>query len=498
MNHPWVAPRVIPSCTLAALLALAATAGTALAIPFPPHELRSEKHSMRDPVAYARSRVAVGLRGVIDSGRPPAITVVQGGDAACRKRFGDLRLAEVRDRFDGGKDTILLRDEATGRWFDCRNYGSDMALHKALIYHFAGVPRDRLEVVPDPTLDRYNQLFVDTVRLAPDLQLAIIGARRSLARNFTLRKHAALQAAFLERALAEPGFADTLKASLERSFRAKPAGANWSTVQGRTDELLRIVATEPPSVFFASSRRYFQLRAFQDDLQALLAGPAAAALPALVDTHGRLKGGAKGKAGRKIDGGFGMQRFVVTGVDGVRKSLYAFKHPYGNQAETLAQHLAAQQPTDLLFIGSAGGLAADLQPGDIVIPTSFQTLSAEMTFAAVAGTNRARTPEILALPGFKASPTGHCSVFSPLVETVAVADAMRARGIGSVDCEAAHLFAAPASATKVGVMLTITDLPGRGATLEDVDREARPLRDAEMRLLDGVIAFFGISDVEIE
>jgi hypothetical protein len=453
---------------------------------------------MGDPVAYARSKVPVALRKAIDSGHPPAITVVQGGEEACRSRFGHLRLEEVHDRFDGGKVTTFLRDEETGRWFDCRNHGSDMALHKGLIYHFAGIPRDRLRVVLDPALDRFNRLFFDTVLRAPDLQQVIIGNRRSLARNFTLRKQAALQAAFLKQALATPGVEDTLKASVKKSILEKrQAAADWSMVESRMEQLLRVVATEPPSVFFSSSSRYFQLRAFQEDLQALLAEPAAAASE-LVDPDGRLKGSRKGEAGRQIPQTFGLMRFVVTGADGGRKSLYAFKHPYGNLAWTLARHLASKQPTDLLFIGSAGGLAADLQPGDIVIPASFQKLSADMKLSSLVGANQARTPDILGLPGFTDSPSGHCSVFSPLVETVALVDEMRTRGIGSVDCEAAHLFDGSASGTRIGLMLMITDLPGRGATLEDVDRETRPLRDAEMRLLDGVIAFFGIKDVELE
>lgn len=38
----------------------------------------------------------------------------------------------------------------------------------------------------------------------------------------------------------------------------------------------------------------------------------------------------------------------------------------------------------------------------------------------------------------------------------------------------------------------------QGATLEDVDAAAPYLRDAQMRLLDGVIAFLRITDVELE
>jgi len=479
--------------TGAIALVMWATADTAAehpapkAVAFPPEDLRGQPHSMQDPVAYARSRVPIGLRAVIDRGGAPAITVVQGGEEVMRSSYGHLRLEEISDRFDDGKDTTFFRDRDTGRWFDFRNYGFDLALHRGLIYHFAGIPRDRLDLVLDPERDRFNQAFFDSVARAPDLKQVVIGSRRSLARDLTLRKEAALQAAVLKRALATPDVRATLDAT-----------AGWPALERRMAELLRVVATEPPSVFFRSSARYFELRAFRDELERLLDGPAAAALPDLVQPDGRLKGSRTGAAGREIPGGFGMFRFPVTGDDGERRSLYAFKHPYGNLARTMMRHLAVRRPTDVLFIGSAGGLSADVRPGDLVVPAGFQTVAPDLTFATRAGTNRARRPEILALPGFKESPTDHCSVFSPLVETTVLVDAMRARGIDSVDCEAAHLFDGPPSDTAIGVILLITDLPGQGVTLEDVDAAAPHLRDAQMRLLDGVIAFLRITDVELE
>lgn len=491
----WLGIQAGASCVIA--LMLWATAGIVAELPapkavaFPPEDLRGQPHSMQDPVAYARSRIPIGLRAVIDRGGAPAITVVQGGEEVMRTSYRHLRLEEVSDRFDDGKDTSFFRDRDTGRWFDFRNYGYDLALHRGLIYHFAGIPRDRLDLVLDPERDHFNQAFFDSVARAPDLKQVVIGSRRSLARDLTLRKEAALQAAALEDALATPGTRASLDASVQR--------AQSPALERRVAELLRVVEADPPSVFFRSSERYFQLRAFRADLKTLLTGPAAASAPELVRLDDRLKGARTGgEAGREIPGGFGMFRFTVTGDDGERRSLYALRHPYGNLARTMVQHLAVRRPTDVLFIGSAGGLSADVQPGDVVVPAGFQTVAPDLTFSSRAGTNRARRPEILALPGFKESAADHCSVFSPLVETAALVDAMRARGIDSVDCEAAHLFDGPPSDTAIGVLLLITDLPGQGATLEDVDADAPHLRDAQMRLLDGVIAFLRITDVELE
>lgn len=475
------------------------------------------KHSMADPFKYASSKISESIKKLIAAGRVKKLVVFQGGKEKCLRFFKENRsgaaLSEFADTFADGAKTSFYKISGSDIYIDYKNYGRDMAVHKALLYHFAGLEAAKLEIIAVEDGGASNPLFYESVKAAGRCEFAVIGYVRSFVRDFTLRKTAFEKAKFLKDHFAPGVNRLKTRAAVKRLLLRGKAGVN----RPAADELrgffgaLDMIADSDPSMFFRDSRYYFALA----KLEAALVKTSREGLDAIITDKGfkyyPVNGKYNFKAGEYVhSAGFDIRRFDAFVKGGAKKRILIARHPYGEQARFLARELYSAGARRVLFLGSCGGFDEELRTGDIIISRSFYRLDESGRFHGPYGANDAWRFFKSAVD--KAGPAGgeppsynnrvefkdhHVSVPSPLIETKRTVNDFIAGKISSVDCESFYLFENKPLERAAGAVFIVTDLPLKQHTLESFDSNSPAMLEAQMRALDLVIQYFGIEDIAV-
>jgi len=475
------------------------------------------KHSMANPFKYASSKIPESIKKLIASGRVSKLIVFQGGKENCLRYFKEKRigaaLSEFADTFADGAKTSFYKISGSDIYIDYKNYGRDMAVHKALLYHFAGFSAPKIEIVAEEDDGATNPLFYESVKAAGRCDFAVIGYVRSFVRDFTLRKMTFEKAKFLRDHFAKGVNRLKTGTAIKRLLLRVGGGAN----RPAADELrgffrtVELIADSDPSVFFRDSRYYFALT----ELEAALLKTSREGLDALITEKGfkyyPVKGKYNFKAGEYVhSAGFDIRRFDALVSGGAKKRILIARHPYGEQARCLAEELYSAGARRVLFLGSCGGFDEGLQTGDILISRKFYRFDESGRFHGPYGANDAwrlfkSLSEEEKTAGREPSPYKnrveikdyHVSVPSPLVETKRTVNDFIAGNISSVDCESFYLFENKHASRSAGAVFIVTDLPLKDHTLESFDSNSPAMLEAQMRALDLVIQYFGIEDIAV-
>lgn len=486
-------------------------------IDFPKISLAEKSHSMANPGKYSRNKLPLKLREAIAGNSVSRVIVFQGGQKAAKSYFKtDYDLIEVSDSYDDGKTTSYFSSPENKLIIDFRNYGHDAALHKALIYHFAGIPINQMQVFIDTQADNFNRAFYETARKAGRVENLIIGYRRSLVRDFSLRKMAALKARNLKNIFSDEKNARIIFKCLTECYVKKIGSTNLF----RFVQLLRnfsvFLKDTKPEDLFRSHREYYRLAEAESEIVKIIPPKLPEELETIISSAGfrimnpdaiRSK-----RIGIFLETPFDMTRFKIIKTDGTETEIFALKHPFGNTAASLVRHFIAAGFPRILFIGSAGGLSKGLSRGDLVIPSKFALIDRDMKFIPGEAANRLSDAsfddESLRIKRVLL----HCSIPSPLLETRDLQNQLEERGAATIDCEGSHLFRRrnfkgasvkriPSGMDRIGLpgaVFIITDLPGTEATLEEFESGDPDLLAAQMRMLDVVIQYFQIEDILLE
>ncbi len=483
-----------------------------------PDAISHLKHSMADPFKYASSKLPQNIKSLIAGRKINSIIVFQGGLDACaqyfKSRFPAVVLEEFADHYADGSKTYLFKSSGGGFYIDYRNYGRDMAVHKAMLYHYAGLPHDKITVITGGSEE--NSVFASAVAAAGPADFAIIGYVRSFVRDFTLRKLAFERAKFLKEFLKDSAARDKLMRSLKAAFILKYGIAGLKDEKYKAvKDFFRLASVSDPSLFFKKSPYYFALDDAQDSLLKICAAsgggfeswPASGFKEILVEKgfkYNPVGDGYSFKAGEYLKSAFDIRRFDFIVKSGSRARILITKHPYGEQAGILAGELLASGVSRVLFLGSCGGLDENMAAGDIVVPEAFYRFDENARFYGPAFSNhiyryfndkiRSETGEVensLKLRNY------HVSLPSPLIETAQALEKFKSKKITSVDCESYYLFEKKNSGRLVSAFFIVTDLPGKPNTLESFDSGSAVITSAQMRALDFIIEYFEIEDAVV-
>jgi hypothetical protein len=478
------------------------------------------KHSMADPFKYASSKIPGSIKKLIAAGRVSKLIVFHGGKENCLRYFKENRggapLSEFDDTFADGAKTSFYKITGSEIYIDYKNYGRDMAVHKALLYHFAGLGAANLEIIAPEDGGASNPLFYESVKAAGRCDFAVIGYVRSFVRDFTLRKTAFEKAKFLRdhfaKGLNRLKTGTVIKRLLLRD-RAR-AGANRQAACELRGffRAVELIADSDPAMFFRDSRYYFALA----ELEAALVKTSREGLDEIFTQNGfkyyPVNGKYNFKAGEYVhSAGFDIRRFDAVVKGGAKKRILIARHPYGEQARCLAEELYSAGARRMLFLGSCGGFDEGLRTGDILVSRMFYRFDERGRFHGPCGANDAW--RFFKSAADKSGPDGgqplpyknrveikdyHVSVPSPLIETRRTVNDFIAGKISSVDCESFYLFENKPASRSAGAVFIVTDLPLKEHTLESYDSNSPAMLEAQMRALDLVIQYFGIEDIAVD
>lgn len=467
-------------------------------------------HSMRSPFKYAFSKIPMRVAEMIAKNKIEKIVVFQGGKEECERYFGSAfgmgSLEEFEDTYRDGSKTSFYKITGRNLYIDYKNYGRDMAVHKALLYQFCGLACDKIELLVYKDRLASNPLFAKSAEAAGSCEIAVIGYVRSFVRDFTLRKKASQKAEYLRDFLSSPlNYYGLLKRVKIFYTARRPMSGSPVAEVVEISHALSVILNSDPSLFFKYSAYYYLLQ----DLEARFLKISSAGDgfdDIMLETGFKfypINGKYDFKAGEYIQSGFDIRRFLVTGNDGVKRRLLITRHPYGEQARALKNELYAAGARRILFLGSCGGFDDDLNAGDIIISRAFYRYDQNGEFYPPMAGNDAfgffkaevNKPNRQCAP-FKLK-NYHISVPSPLVETKKSVDEFINKKISSVDCESFYLFENKEPSRSMASIFIVTDLPLKEHTLESYDSESPLIRKAQMRALDLIIQYFQISGVEV-
>lgn len=466
-------------------------------------------HSMRNPYKYASQKIPARVLKLISENKIDKMIVFQGGKDECERylksNYGGFRVEEFEDSYQDGSKTAFYKLSGRNLYIDYKNYGRDMAVHKAMLYQFCGLCGDKIEVLVYKDPFAPNPLFAKSAGDAGTCEIAVIGYVRSFVRDFTLRKTALQKAKYLRDFLASPvnyhGLIKRVK-NIYAGRRAMRLSAAPELLE--ISAALGVILNSDPALFFKNSRYYYLLADLESRFIKISGG---AGFEDIMSGSGfkfyPVNGRYDFKAGEYIQSAFDIRRFVISGNDGSKKRLLITRHPYGEQARALKNELYAAGARRILFLGSCGGFDEDMAAGDIIISRAFYRYDQNGEFyGPYAGNdafgyfkavmNKPQTPAA----GFKLK-NYHVSVPSPLVETIESVNNIINKKISSVDCESFYLFEQKEPLRSMAAIFIVTDLPLKEHTLESYDSESPLMRRAQMRALDLVIDYFQISDVEV-
>lgn len=467
-----------------------------------------EPHSMESPGRYAASKTLAEIVRGTASGAIGRVAIVEGGKKSAGIWLEKLGASDVVTRTGAnlkGEKWEYLEAFAGGETMavEYHAFGADMARHLMLSYAFAGVPPSKISgAVRRGWQETAFSDFRSFLRRLGRVDVGIIGYRRSIIRHIYWRLNASRKARSLRDAVSRSGGLEAFAGGIKKALlygaglrQYLKAGADLSALCLAADRIGRMGDLEfarYQEKLFVSSYEYYRFGE-ADGAAGRIAKAVRAAggrpVPgSAFDETGIAFEEIKGRAGEFFDIPFDIRRVTFITRNGGRIVAAACEHPYGSMAAPLVRAMAAAGAGKIFFYGSAGSLAS-LPRYRVIVPGAFEGAP-----GTIANPFQKEVAGWMSEPGFRAEDGGlsltglHASVFSPLCETARAIAEMKARGVSSVDVEAAHVMR---ESLKRGVpafaLFIATDFPGTGGTLEEWDRESAEYVRAQMKALDLII-----------
>ena len=228
------------------------------------------------------------------------------------------------------------------------------------------------------------------------------------------------------------------------------------------------VLSLPPSEVFRFSTRLEHLATVERALVAMVkAHPETAPLvDDVVSAHG-FKVVVSGRVADRIPEGAFIDQTVVSyiDVDGATRNLLLTRNPYGEIAHELGRVLVDHGVDNVFVFGTAGGLKAGDEIGDLHAPSEVIKGNGILPFENRAIEIATAIPELLRAKTTVGSRVAN--VASPVDETLDAVDALRDTGADIVEMELSHLAAAlRGSDVSLSALYLVSDLPGTDKTIE--------------------------------
>ncbi|MEW6708775.1 MAG: adenylyltransferase/cytidyltransferase family protein [Candidatus Riflebacteria bacterium] len=164
------------------------------------------------------------------------------------------------------------------------------------------------------------------------------------------------------------------------------------------------------------------------------------------------------------------------------------RNVYGDQLKSLLEVLIKEKKIKkIILFGNAGGLAADCAVGDIVVPDEVRRFNTSWVSI--------KNSLLDESAGLEKSSSGRIySVFSPLVETDAFIDDVKAQQAIAIDVENGYLpdFSASENVT-LGSIAVISDVPGSAETLAHIEENESKMESSLVKCLDLIIDNLGLA-----
>lgn len=488
----------------------------------------TEPHSMHDMDAYVANRFTrTVLERAIALGR--TIEVHTGSEdeamADLRNRgwnvFGDVKTQNKQlfvAESPTGEVRYVIADDVDSR---------DRLAHFLSLLRFSGqdgqgvpgtgVPGAQVEVVGDiehVKAVRREQYRDGFARLAHEGTSAIVGYRRQLSMQLADR---ALARAGIENVRSElgrdpyQGLVDALDAERKRARgEARQDLAALVEAVQKSKAIAKGLAVEPANAF----AKIEGTKAVQDAESALAAlaeeHPGSKTLARIVAGGKlRLPGGESASdyvASRTIPGRVvSADEYLVRRADGRLESLVVTDSNWGDGAGDIVEGLLGAGRRRIAYFGTAGGLQAGSQMGDIQVPAAVHDAAGARAGAKVSnGWLGFFEKKASALGDRLKLGTKLANVFSPAEETLAWLGKMKDEAFDGVEVELSHIFKAvgshnaeakPGDEARLFAAVTVSDVPGSDATLGSHAGSTARTRDL---MFDHTIEALGIEGLVLQ
>lgn len=479
-------------------------------------EYTGARHSMRDPSGYAAVKTLEAVAAKAGCGEYEKIYIIEGGEDAARNFFeisGAAAVKKVESQNSRGEKWDYFECSIGGEKAACEYhvFGEDMLRHIMLCYSFRNIDARRIKgILRNGSFDKIYIDFYKSLKIAGTADYGIIGYRRAVVRHIYWRVNAHRKAAAVKEFMAAAGgsekASDGLKAEIIKSAGMRFYFENADLV-GRISEFFRLIEKESDlKKYFLNSPDFYEF----DDIDKTASGlykkspPAlktAGRFAALLDENGFKFKTLEGKAGEFFnDIPFDVRRVTFKDGEGRIRSLLACEHPYGGSAMAMASAMGRRGMKKIIFYGTCGSFVT-IPKYSVIIPSAIIGPDGRAYGNAIYDDHKAAAWRET---GMSAHPDGaavvltgkHASIFSPLAETRRVINEFTENGVDSVDCEAAHVFAAPAcSNAERSAVFIASDFPGTDSTIESWERENESYIRAQMKILDMIIKELDIAEI---
>ncbi len=482
-------------------------------------EYTGARHSMRDPSGYAAVKTLDAIARKAVRGEYEKIYIIEGGEDAARaffNRSGAAAVKKIESQNSRGEKWDYFECSIGGEKAACEYhvFGEDMLRHVMLCYSFRNVDARRIRgILRNGSFDKIYMDFYKSLKIAGVADYGIIGYRRAVVRHIYWRINVHRKAAAVKEFVAAAGGAEKASSAFKIEM-IESAGMKFYFENTRfvwqISDLFRLIEKEGDlQKYFLNSSDFYVI----DDVDKAAAGlykrsplalKATGLFAALLDENGFKFKALEGKAGEYFEGiPFDVRRVTFKDGAGRIRSLLACEHPYGRSAMAMASAMGRRGMKKIIFYGTCGSFIT-IPKYSVIIPSAVighdrraygNPLYAGYKAAAGNGTGTAVNSGLPAV-----FLTGkHASVFSPLAETGRAVDEFVKNGVDSVDCEAAHVFAAPACAgSERSAVFIASDFPGTDSTIESWERENDSYIRAQMKILDMIIKELDISEIVLK
>ena len=479
-------------------------------------EYINARHSMHDPSGYAAVKTLDAIARKAGSGEYEKIYVIEGGEDAARaflERSGAAAVKKIESQNLRGEKWDYFECSIGGEKAACEYhvFGEDMLRHIMLCYSFRNIDARRIfGILRNDSFDKIYLDFYKSLKMAGTADYGIIGYRRAVVRHIYWRINAHRKAAAVKEFVAAAGGAEKASAGIKVEM-IKSAGMRFYFENAKfirqISDFFRLIEKESDlKKYFLNSSDFYEI----DDVDKAAAGlykrsPRAlkttGLFAACFDENGFKFKALEGKAGEYFDDiTFDVRRVTFKDSEGRVRSLLACEHPYGGSAMAMASAMGRRGIKKIIFYGTCGSFVklpkySVIIPGAIIGPDGRDYGNPLYDgYEASAGHE---TGKNIHTGGPAVVLTGkHASVFSPLTETWRVINEFTKNGVDSVDCEAAHVFAAPACAdTERSAVFIASDFPGTDSTIESWERENDGYIRAQMKILDMIIKELDIAEI---
>jgi|GEM_PF-5196982 len=469
-------------------------------------EFLNERHSMRDPSGYAAVKTLEGVAAKAACGEYERIYIIEGGEAAVKsflEKSRALEIKKVESQNSRGEKWDYFECVIEGKKAACEYhvFGEDMLRHIMLCYSFRNIDASKIRgILRDDSFAKIYLDFYKSLKIAGNADYGIIGYRRAVVRHIYWRINAHRKALALKEFIEASGGAhnasDVLKAAVIKAAGLKFYIKSFRSINSLSAILTAIENERDLKKFFVNSADFYRIDEADKSAadfykKSPLALKASAPFSMLMDENGLKFKMLEGRAGEYFtDIPFDVRRVMFLDRNGDKRSFIVCEHPYGKSAMAMASAMARLGMKKIIFYGTCGSFVK-MPKYSVIIPGGIAGSLGRVYGNPLYERNKNSVEKSGAVLTKK-----HASVYSPLTETIKAVNEFIMSGIGSVDCEAAHVFEAPAcNGAERSAVFIASDFPGTDSTIESWERENDCYIRAQMKILDILIKEFDIAEI---